>query len=56
MVSQRPNTSFFILPESLKIGFLNTLKETPGTYPSHSAEGLASSKLVEEAGAALWRD
>lgn len=23
-----------VLPESLKIGFLNTLKETPGTYPS----------------------
>lgn len=24
----------FCIAESLKIGFLNTLKETPGTYPS----------------------
>lgn len=46
-VSQRPNASFFVLPESLKIGFLNTLKETPGTYPSPVPEGLAS-KLVGE--------
>lgn len=31
--------SLFVLPESLKIGFLNTLKETPGTYPSTVQRG-----------------
>ncbi|XP_038040466.2 palmitoyltransferase ZDHHC9 isoform X1 [Anas platyrhynchos] len=32
----------YVALKSLKIGFLNTLKETPGTYPSPVPEGLAS--------------
>ncbi|KAI6078395.1 Palmitoyltransferase ZDHHC9 [Aix galericulata] len=37
----------YVALKSLKIGFLNTLKETPGTYPSPVPQGLAS-KLVRE--------
>lgn len=48
MEIQRKRASLFVLAESLKIGFLNTLKETPGTYPS---AGLCSQLL----GAALGR-
>lgn len=47
--SARENQCLFVSAESLKIGFLNTLKETPGTYPS---AGLGSRLL----GAALGRD